>query len=154
MPTSTAADIIIASAKYLTATLRQINRNPLLPLSDTITRKAHFQLYYIFSNDSYSLKTQQPTTFKLPRVFTSKPIDSPPRASLSTTQDFHNISPITQKHFRDLRAAKSKASPKASPFSSLSHKFRSNPHPNTTSLDNNNSAFTNINLPVKLQDIV
>ena len=120
MSTAAATDIIIASEKYLTTALRQINKNPLLPTSDTITHKALFQLDSIFYNAYYILKPQQPPTFKLPRVFTPKPIPAPPRVSPSTVQDFHNISPTTQNHHRDLRAAKSKASPKKSPFSSPS----------------------------------
>ena len=42
MPTANATDIIIATGKYLTAELRQNNKNHLLPPSDTTTRKALF----------------------------------------------------------------------------------------------------------------
>ena len=100
--TATATDIIIATAIYLSAALRQINKISLLPPSYTITRKALFQLNYIFSNASYAIKTQQPPTFKLPRFFTPKPIVAPQRVYPSTTQYFHNISPTTQKHGRDI----------------------------------------------------
>ena len=102
MPTATATDIIIATAKYLTAALRKINKNPLLPPLDTITRKALFHIGSILSNAYSTLKPQQPPTFKLPRVLNPKPIAAPPRMSPSTTQAFHNISPTTQKHRRDL----------------------------------------------------
>ena len=102
MPTPTATEIIIATAKDLTAALRQINKNPPLPQSDTITCRAIFHLDYIFFNTSSALKPQQSPTFKLPRVSTPKPISAPPRVSPSTAQYFQNISPTTQKHHRDL----------------------------------------------------
>ena len=126
MPTAIANYITMATVKYLIAALRQINKNPLLPPFDTITRKACLQLYLILSNAYYALKPQQPPTFKLPRMFTPKPIAAPTRVYPSTTQYFHNISPTTQKYCRYLRATKSKASPKISPFSSPSPKFNSN----------------------------
>ena len=154
MPTATANDIIIATAKYLTAALIKINKNPLLPPSYTITRKALLQPDSILFNASSELKPQKSPTFKLPRVFTPKPVAAPPRVSPSTAQDFDNISPTTQKHRRDIRAAKSKAYPKLSPLSSPSPKFKSNPHHNTSSLDNTNDALTTINLPDKLQYLV
>ena len=44
MSTTTTTDIIIATTKDLTAALIQINKNPLLAPSDTITRKALIQL--------------------------------------------------------------------------------------------------------------
>ena len=138
----------------MTAVLRQINKNHLLPPSDTITHKELFQLYYILSNTSPAKKPQEPPTFKLPVVFTQKPISAPPRVSPSITQNFHNISPTTQKHCRDLWATEHKSSPKTSLFSSPSPKFNSNPHPNTYSLDNTNYAFTTINLSTKLQHLV
>ena len=72
MPTATATDIIIATAKYLTAALRKINKNPILPPSYTITRKALFQLDSILSNASSAIKPQKNPTFKLPRMFTRK----------------------------------------------------------------------------------
>ena len=112
MSTPTATDIIIATAKDLTAALRQMDKNPLLSTSDTITRKAILQLDFIFYKTSSALKPQQSPTFKFPRVATPKPISATTRVSPSTTQNFHNISPTTQKHCRDLRAARSKASPK------------------------------------------
>ena len=59
IPTATATNIIIAAVKYLTAALKQINKNPILPPYDTITRKALFQLDSILSNASYALKLQQ-----------------------------------------------------------------------------------------------
>ena len=154
MPTATATDIIIATAKYLTAVLIQINKNPLLSPSDTITRKAILQLDYIFSHASYALKPQQLPTFKLPRVFTPKTIATHTRVPPSTTQYFHNIPPTTQKHCRDLRANKSKGSPEIPPLSSPSPKFKSNPHYNTYSLDKNNAALTAMNIPDKLQHLV
>ena len=98
MPTDTATDIIIATAKYLTAALEKINKNILLPPSDTITRKATFQLDSIFSNYSSALKSQQSHIFKLPRLSTAKPVAASTRVSPSTTQDFHNIPPTKQKH--------------------------------------------------------
>ena len=62
----------------------------------------------------FCTKTTTSPTFKLPRVFTIKPISAPPRVSPSTAQNFHNISPTTKKHCRYLRADRSKASPKTS----------------------------------------
>ena len=50
MPTATAQDLIIASAKDLTATLQLPTRNSILPPPNTITRKALLQLSNIFSN--------------------------------------------------------------------------------------------------------
>ena len=88
MPNATATDIIVATEKYFTAALRQINKNHLLPPSDTITRKAIIQIDSIFFNAYYALKLQQSPTFKLPKVFTPKPIATPPRVSTSTTQYF------------------------------------------------------------------
>ena len=117
MSTTTATDINIATAKDLTAASRQINKNPLLPPYDTITCKEIFQLDSIFYNAYSALKPQPPPTFKLPRLFTPKPISSPPRVSSSITQYFYNIYPTTQKHCRDLWVTKPKASPKTSPFS-------------------------------------
>ena len=87
-------------------------------------------------------------------MFTSKLISAPPRVSPSTTQDFYNISPTTQRHCRDIWVAKSKTSPKISYFSSPSPKFKPNPHPNTSSIETTNSAFTIVNLPSKLQYLV
>ena len=102
MPTATAIDIIIATAKYLTEALKQINKNPLLPPSDTITRKALCQIDFIFSYASSALKPQQSPHFKVSKVSTPKPVAAPPRLSPSTTQYFHNISPTTQKNHRNL----------------------------------------------------
>ena len=153
MPTATATDIIIATSKYLTAALRQINKKPLMPPSDTITRKALLQLYSILSNASSALKPQQPPTFKLPMLFTTKPIITSLRVSPSTTQDFHNISPTKKKHCRDIQASKPKDYQKTSPLPSPSPKLKSNPHPNTSSLDNTNSDFTTMNLSAKLQHL-
>ena len=101
MPTATATEIIIATAKDLTAALRQINQNPLLPPYYTITCKELFQLNSIFSNASSTIKSQQPPTFKLPMVFTPKPIAAPPRVSPSTTQDFI-IYPLQHKNIADI----------------------------------------------------
>ena len=89
IPTSTVTYIIITTAKYLNAALKQINKNPLLRPYDTITRKAPFQLNPIFSNASSVLKSQQ-------YPITPKPVAEPPRVSLSTTQHFCNISPTTK----------------------------------------------------------
>ena len=100
--TATTTNIIIATAKYLTAVLKQTNKNPLLPPSDTITHKALLQLNSIFSNPPSELKLQQFRIFKPPKVSTSKPVSAPPRVSPSTAQDVHNISPTTQKHYRCL----------------------------------------------------
>ena len=151
MLTATANDIIIETTKYLTTALTKINKNLLLPPYETITHKAPFQLNYILSNASSALKPQPLTpNFKLTRVFTKKPIDAPPRVSPSTTQDFQNISPTTKKHRRDLRATKSKASPKKSPFSSPSPKLKYKNHPRTSSIDNTNAASTTMNLSSKL----
>ena len=50
MPTATVQDLIIASAKDLTAALQLPTHNSLLPPSETITRKALLQLSNIFSN--------------------------------------------------------------------------------------------------------
>ena len=54
MPTTTNTYIIISTVKYWTASFKQINKNPLLAPSDTITRKALFQLDSIFYN-AYSV---------------------------------------------------------------------------------------------------
>ena len=121
MPTATATDITIATEKGLTASLRQINKNPLLPPSDTITPKALFQLDSILFNASSAVKPQLTPILKLPMMFIPTPISAPPRVSPSTTQYFHNISPTAQNNCRDLQAAKFKASPKTSPFSSPSN---------------------------------
>ena len=112
MPTPTATNIIIATTKYLNTALKQINKNPLMPPSDTITCKSLFQLDSIFYNASYALKSKQPPILKLP----PKPIALPPRVFPSTTQDFHNIYLTTQKHRRDIRDEKPKNSPKKSPL--------------------------------------
>ena len=100
--TATTPNIIIATTKDLTAALKQTNKNPLLPPYDTTTSKSLFQLYLILSTASSVLTSQQSPNFKLPRVFTPKPVAAPPRVSPSGTQDFHNISPTTQKHCRDI----------------------------------------------------
>ena len=154
MPTDGTTNIIIVTAKYLTLALKKINKNPILPPSDTITRKAFFQLDSVFSNVSSALKSKQPPIFEIPRVSTPKPVAAPPRLYPSTTQGFHNIFPTTQKHCRGLQAAKSKNSPKTSPFLSPSPKFNSIPRPITSSLDNTVAAFTTMNLLAKLQHIV
>ena len=67
IPNSTATDIIIPTSKYLAAALKQINKNPLQPPSDTITYKALFQPNSILSYASSALKSQQYTIFKIPR---------------------------------------------------------------------------------------
>ena len=95
--TGTATDIIMVTTKDLTAALKQTNKNTLLPLSDTITHKAPFKLDSIFYNASSALKSQQSPIFKFPRVSTPNSVAAPPRVSPSTTQDFHNIPPTTQK---------------------------------------------------------
>ena len=59
MPTTTATDIIIATEKYLTAALIQMNKNPLLQPYGIIKRKALSQLDYIFSNASSALKKKK-----------------------------------------------------------------------------------------------
>ena len=99
--TVTATEIFIATPKDLIVPLRQIKENPLLQPYYTITRKARFQLNSIFSNASSTLKPQQPPTFKLPRVFTPKPIAAPLMLSPSTTQDF-TISPLQHKNIADV----------------------------------------------------
>ena len=63
IPTSTATNIIIATAKYLTEALKQTNKNHLLPPSDTITCKLIFQLDSIFSNASSEIQSQQSPSF-------------------------------------------------------------------------------------------
>ena len=153
MPASTATKIIIATTKDLTVSLKQTNKNHLLPPSDTITHKLLFQIDSIFSNASSSMKSQQSPTFRLPRVSTSKTFAAPPRASPYTTQYFHSISPTTQKHRRDIQAVKSKTSLKYHCFSLLP-KFKSNPRPRILSLDNTDAYFTKMNLPAKLQHLV
>ena len=59
IPTATATDIIISTAKYLLSALKKINKTSLLPPSDTITRKSPFQLNSIFYNAYSALKSQQ-----------------------------------------------------------------------------------------------
>ena len=113
---ATATDIVIANAKYLTAELKQTNKNPLLPPSDTITRIIIFQINFIFSNYSSALKSQKYPIFKLPRVPTPKPVAAPPSFSPPTAQVFHNIYPTTQKYCRYLRPTKAKNYPKNHPF--------------------------------------
>ena len=113
IPTATATDIIIATAKDLTSALKKINKNLLLTPSDAITRISLFQLDSIFSNDCSALKSQQSPILKLPRVSTKKPVAALQRVSPSTAKDFHNISPTAQKHCRDIRSSKSKTSPKS-----------------------------------------
>jgi len=50
MPTATSTDILLATAKDLTAALKQTQRNPLVPPPNTETRKALQTLTEIFSN--------------------------------------------------------------------------------------------------------
>ena len=102
IPTVTATDIVIGTTKYLTAALKKIDKKSLLSPYNIITRRALFQLYSILSHAYSSIKPEQPPTFKLPRVFAPKPIAAPTMVSPSTKYDFHNISPTTEKHGRDL----------------------------------------------------
>ena len=72
----------------------------------------------------------------------------------STTHDFNNIYPTTKKRRRDLQYVKDKTSPKTSPFLYPSPIFKSKPSCITCSIDNTDDAFTTINLPAKLKNIV
>ena len=72
-----------------------------LPPSDTITRKALFQLNSIFSNTSSAIKSQQSPILKLPGVSTPKTVTAPPRVPQSTTQYF-TISSLQHKSIADI----------------------------------------------------
>ena len=109
--TATATNIIIATTKDLNAAFKQTIKNPSLPPYNTTTSKSLFKLDLILSNASYARTSQQYPIFKLPRVSTPKPVAAPPRVSPSTTKDFCNISPTTQKYCRDILSSKSKTSP-------------------------------------------
>ena len=101
MPTVTVQDLIIASAKDLTAALQLPTHHSLLPPSSTITRKALLQLSNIFSNRIYPNddilvsmnkpqpgpiipNTTAPPTVPIPRVHTMA--DTIPNIQKQTSQ--------------------------------------------------------------------
>ena len=136
------------------AALKLTNKNPLLPPSDTITRKALFQLDSVAYDSSSTIKSQKPPTFKLPRVSTPKNVALPSRVSPSTTQHFHNIFPTTPKHRRYLWAVKYKTYPKISNFIFTSPKLKSNTLCSISYIDNTADAFTSMHINDKLQHLV
>ena len=150
MPTTTTSDIIIVTSKYLPTSLKQTNKNSLLPSYDTITRKEKFQLDSIFYNFSPLLNSLKSPIFKLPKVPTPKPVAASPRVSPSTTEDFQSISPTTQKQHRYLCSTKSRTYWKPPPIPFPSSTFKSNPCCIPCLLDNRNAASATLNIPTKL----
>jgi hypothetical protein len=141
MPTSSPTDILLATAKDLTAALRQSQRNPLLPPPDTKTRQALVQLDEIFSNVTKPTIT---TIAAFPRVPNVKiPTHAAlPRKPLTTTNDYLTMT-ATNRHLRRQNQHPSKKAPPATlPVSSLPH------------LESNKSAFTAVQLPPKLRQLV
>jgi hypothetical protein len=137
MPTSSATDILLATAKDLTAALRQSQRNPLLPPPNTQTRQALVQLKEIFSNVTKPTIT---TNAALPRVPNVKiPTHAAlPRVPLTTTNDYLTMTATNRRLRRQNQHLSKKAPPATPPSSSLPH------------LESNNSAFTDVQLPPKL----
>ena len=97
MPTDTATDIIIVTSKDLTVALRQLNKNPLLPPSDTITRNVLSQLDSIFSNSSSALKPRQPPHFWISKGVHSKTALLHLQGCLHPLHRIFTISPLQQK---------------------------------------------------------
>ena len=150
MPTATTQDLIIASAKDLTAALQLHTTNSLLPPSDTVTRNALLQLSNIFANkvlpnDNTIIShnkpqpdpilpippvpsTQQPPTVTVPRVPSNlaKLPRVPKYVPPSSTKEFliHNNA---RKSLRR-RIQKIPPAPPASPSPALRRSSRA-PHP-------------------------
>jgi hypothetical protein len=127
MPTSSATDILLATAKDLTAALRQSQRNPLLPPPDTKTRQALVQLDEIFSNVTKPTIT---TNAAFPRVPNVKiPTHAAlPRVPLTTTNDYLTMTATNRRIRQQNQHPSKKAPPATPPLSSLPH------------LESNNSA--------------
>ena len=116
MPTANATDILLATAKDLTAALRQHQQNPLLPPPDTQTRHALTKLNEIFSN---ATKQQEEIPATLPRVPTIQ-IKTPvtlPRVPATTTEGYLDMTATNrrlrrQKKKPNAQKTKSKKTPK------------------------------------------
>jgi hypothetical protein len=141
MPTSSATDILLATAKDLTAALRQSQRNPLLPPPDTQTRQALVQLNEIFSN---ATKPNVTTNATLPRVPNDKPPTAAalPRVPLTTTSDYLTMTANNRRLRRKNQHLFKQAPPTNQPFSSLPPQ------------ESNNSVVTTVQLPPKLRQLV
>jgi len=102
MPTANATDILLATAKDLTAALRQHQQNPLLPPPDTQTRHALTKLNEIFSN---ATKQQEEIPATLPRVPTIQ-IKTPvtlPRVPATTTEGYLDITATNRRLRRQMK---------------------------------------------------
>jgi hypothetical protein len=115
MPTASTNDTIIAAAKDLTAALRQKNKQPLLPPTNTQTRFALAQLSDIFNNATRPLHS---TDADLPRV-PPKPFQlatSPstpatlPRVLPTTTNDYLAMTQVNRQNKRRNQRQRSTAS--------------------------------------------
>jgi hypothetical protein len=140
MPTSSATDILLATAKDLTAALQQTQGNPLLPPPDTQTRQALIQLNDIFSNVT---KPEVNKNVALPRVpnVTLPNHAALPRVPPTTTTEYLTMT-ATNRRLRRQNQQPSKASSPSPPLS---------PH---NLLESNNSVSTTVQLPPKLQQLV
>jgi hypothetical protein len=130
MPIASATDIIIATAKDLTAALRQYQKRPLLPPPNTQTRQALTTLNDIFSNVT---KNDPPTTAELPRV-PSNQSNAPaklPRVPAITTNDYLDLTATNRRIRRQKNQTNLRRKPEVS-----------------------NSVSINTNLPPKLQQLV
>jgi hypothetical protein len=125
MPTSSATDILLATAKDLTAALQQTQGNPLLPPPDTQTRQALIQLNDIFSNVT---KPEVNKNVALPRVpnVTLPNHAALPRVPPTTTTEYLTMT-ATNRRLRRQNQQPSKASspsPPLSPHNLLNQKIR------------------------------
>ena len=86
MPTATTQDLIIASAKDLTAALKLQTTNSLLPPSDSVTCNALLQLSNIFANKVHPNDDTIIISHNKPQpepILPSSPVISPPQPTVT-----------------------------------------------------------------------
>jgi len=96
MPTASATDILLATAKDLTAALRQHQQNPLLPPPDTQTRHALTKLNEIFSNATKQQEEIPATLPRVPAIQIKTPVTLP-RVPATTTEGYLNMIATNQR---------------------------------------------------------
>ena len=99
MPTDTATDIIIATAKYLTAALKQPPQKTSTYAIQYHHTQSTLSAQFHFLQCLVCTKITTINLFKLPRVSTPKPVAAPPRVSPCTTQDLPYNTKSSQRYF-------------------------------------------------------
>ena len=111
MPFASATDILLTTAKDLTADLFQSQRNPLLPPPDTQTRYALIKINEIFSNVTKPYESTHNNLSRVPTITIKTPADLP-RVPLITTAGFIDMTSTSRQIFQ--KNNKAKNTPKVS----------------------------------------